>query len=571
MADPEVKLKFVGSDADAIRAIANLEKKLESLEQGSRQMSRKLKEAGKDGTQAFNDMAAGGLKLGQSLVGIYSPIDLALKAMQLLKGEFDDMVKRREKALETHKGMAGPVTDLLTNVEGGREQINARLEKLTRVGIPLEAAIPAMNEAQSAKGRLSDERVDETLLAASHLKHSRAAFESTVGAAMEIQKQLDVTPQQAIGFGMSIQQASRVKDNSEVNRNVIPAILDSAKLGVPINQSAALNTAITQGAADVTGRSSRTAQTALTVQLQKNFPEFKNPTDAIEAMRNDPDLKKAFLYGGKTKSGRKMEGQGFSALGPDGEEGIELNPGHATFEKKMLGTIDRLLTKGTPEHQEYQRALTGIVDPKKAEGVYQSKRQDFANDPVLQVADISMRSETQAQGARLRDVKGASIVASQKGLDEMLKAAGEGLTSRSEMSWSAFWRRQAGDSPVKASRVSVEQKIEALDRQQFTTVAGKSGFTTQRREETGEERERRIKLEKIRDELRTQESGAVQPAAAAGVAGKKNEVNEEDRKLARDNTAALQGVTRELSTIAEAVRAQGRAGTSIDRHAHEER
>ena len=98
MADPEVKLKFLGNSADAERAIATLEKRLEKLEQGVGQLSKKNKGNTNDWESALDGVAAKYLSIGAAATALGGILNGVVAENLKLKEQLDSWVPKQSEA-----------------------------------------------------------------------------------------------------------------------------------------------------------------------------------------------------------------------------------------------------------------------------------------------------------------------------------------------------------------------------------------------------------------------------------------------------------------------------------------
>src|SRR5436305_1848415 len=105
MADPEVKLKFLGNAGDAERAIASLEKKLQGLENASKQLSKAQREGAGDFERGFEQM-------GRSVLRVVAPMSLASKGLQVIRAEYGALSEMQDKAKDASTGHVKALTNL---------------------------------------------------------------------------------------------------------------------------------------------------------------------------------------------------------------------------------------------------------------------------------------------------------------------------------------------------------------------------------------------------------------------------------------------------------------------------
>ncbi len=447
-------LTFTGNSDLAQRAIANLERKYQSMEQRIKAVGKSTQSAGNDGYDAF-------IKMGLSAVGIGSALDIATKATNMFRLSYQKLLEMQSKAANANKDLAGSLTDLALNTDTPLPTAKRRVMSIARkTNTEPKQIVDAMNEAQAAKGDLSEHKVDQTIIASAALaKHKPEAMKQLVSVALDIQKQIKGTsPEEAIGFALAAQAKSRVPDATDFNTNVMPAIIDANKIeNTPMDYGAALSAGITQASGDKTGRTSRTAMTGLILQLKNSFPELGSTEERINLLRDNPEIKNAFLNGGKfkDKNGKEksLSKMQFEVQGPDGEM-ISLDTDHASFERKMVPAIDQLLTHGSPAERMMNDSLSSVPKLQNAAPVYQNRVKEMKADPNLSLADKQNEFGAKAKTNLANNTDAAKADIVRKGVEEQLESLGFDGTYREALKYRVW--AQPGKSTTDAYISSLE-------------------------------------------------------------------------------------------------------------------
>jgi hypothetical protein len=420
MADPEVKLKFMGSEADALRAITALERKLEGLDQSLRQLSRRSKDV-MDFKKMFEEMGAGALEA----VG---PLALAREGVTLLKNEYQAMIELQDKAKGANVDFARSLQNLALNTDTPLADVKTRLFELSRQARMAPADLAnILNEAQAAKGQLDEKAVDPTIIAAARVaKFDPEMVKNLVGVSLDMQKQIDgVTAEQTLGFALNASAKSRVADPTKFAKNVLPAIIGINKLdNTSVEFATALSAGITQAAGDTEGRKSRTAMTALAIQLRSAFPELRDTESRVRALQENPELRNAFLNGG-TVNGKKLSKMKFDVTGPDGQV-LQLDTDHASFERQMQPAMEQVLTKGTFADKMMNESLR--VTPKLADSAasYSERAAGMASDPNMKIAEQDNLFNIRTKQNLVENTTAAESSVMREGLKSTLKSLGYG-------------------------------------------------------------------------------------------------------------------------------------------------
>jgi hypothetical protein len=492
----DVKMTFTGNAADAERAIAQLERKYDSLEN----KIKRLKSTSKEGGSGFEKMTAGAVQFGQALTGIGGPLDAILKGIDIAKQEWADLVMRQEKARAAHTKFASPLEQFIFNTQGDAEfkTVASREAEVNRIvketGVSRDQVAETAGEAASAKAQLPLRRAFDATEATMRLLPNTPAAQPLVAAsALDVIKDLPgLDPEDAIGMMISLGRSSRIKDNAALAQHGMPAVIGASKLDrmereerirageiqrpdaraemaledESYRRNAAIVSALTQAAQDPEGRVTRTAVTSLSVQLDEFFrgrPEFANLDmlhERIQFMQDNPQAQKAFFEGGEF-SGKKSSGLQLTVKGPDGQE-INMAADRASFEKKVLPALMDLTTKGSSADQAYREALAGMPALSQGDQVYREMIAEMKTSPTLNIAEQERRMQGVADRGFFGDTMGATTSVVRSKLDEVLQAANFGAVSR-KTAGLEFEARTLFQSPQAAASAIIEPLIRSVE------------------------------------------------------------------------------------------------------------
>ncbi len=432
MADPEVKLKFAGSSADAERAIAVLERRLANLENQVKQSGKRMKDV-------WGQVASGIQDAAGQMLGFNSPVDAAVRGVQLLVKQFDDLVSRQNEAKDANRDFAKTLQNAANNSDGTLAQVKERLLEISEAAtVTPQDAARLINIGQASKGNLGSEAVDATIIAASKLSGlDQGTLEGALRTGLGIQKQFaGTTPEQSVGFIFNAMSKSRVEDTDKFTKHVMPAIIGVSKLdGTSLEYSAALSAGITQASEDIEGRKSRTAMTALALQLRDAFPELKDTEARVRAVQENPALRDAFLNGGEV-NGRKLSKMRFDVKGPDGEV-LQLDTDRASFERQMVPAMEQVLTKGTVAEQIMRASLRDVPSLANSSQEFRGRAKEQAGDSNIAAAMREKKSEVEYEIDKIKNVYGINEATDRANLDRDLKRANYGYVERSLIMGSA--------------------------------------------------------------------------------------------------------------------------------------
>jgi len=485
MPDPEVKLKFSGDQASAERAIATLERKIQQLENNARHSTKSMRTGVTDFISA--------------LTGISGPIQAASKAMQVFKADWDDLLSRQRAAGDATEVFARELQQAANNADVPLSEVKARLMDIVKTAqITPAAAAKLLNIGQAAKGTLDESAIDKTIIAASKVSAlDEGTMEGLVNTSLDIRKQIEgTTAEQSLGFILGAMAKTRVPDTEKFTKNVLPSIIGVTKLdNTPLEFSAALSAGITQAASDTEGRKSRTAMTALALQLRDAFPELENTETRVRALQESPELRDAFLRGG-TVNGKKLSKMKFDVTGPDGEV-LQLDTDRASFERQMVPAMEQVLTKGTFASNMLEEALKATPSLADSEAAFKRRAADQAADPNLRLALNAQRGRVDADLKKVNDLQGAEDAIARTRTDEQLKSAGFGSGQRYMIFAGANARYMFGGDEANYSQSlsdAVEAQREGLET--YAQSAAEEGW-----DPTAVNRQLEV-LTEIRDSLR---------------------------------------------------------------------
>lgn len=509
MAD-DVKMTFTGNAADAERAIAQLEKKYDALENKIKRLKTTAKP---DGGKSFLDkMGEGAAAAVQNFTGISSGIDSANAGLRIMSAEWDNILQKQEKSLNAHKKFASPLEQTIFNTQGDAEfktvkSREAEIERIAKAtGVSREQVAMTTGDAASAKGQLPLRRAYEATEATLRLLPNTPAAQPVVaGAALDVVKDLPhLQVEDPMGMMIAVGGSSRVKDNEALAKHAMPAIIGVSKIdrmereqqireGIikrpgelrtrdledeSYRQNAALFSALTQATQDTEGRVSRTALTSAAVQLDEFFrgrPEFaKLDTfhERVQFMQDNPQAAKAFFEGGEF-GGKKSQGFQLSVKGPDGQP-IDMTADRASFERKVLPGMQDLFTKGSQSDLQYRAALEGMPRLSEGDKVYSEMLGELKTSKTLQVAEQDRRLAGVADRGFFADTSGATTAVIRKSLDESLQAAGYGYASRTTAR-AEFDARSFFQSPESAAASVIEPLVRNIQSNYGMEPLGLSG------------------------------------------------------------------------------------------------
>ena len=446
-------------DAQTVRAWQNYKNNIAAVDAQMGKLSTTNQKAGESSrllSQLMNTLPG-------AIIGIGSAIEIPLKAVEMLRMEWDKVIERQDKALAASNRYAVSLETLAFNTAGDAkfdtlEKVEKRvLEISNKTGVGINDVSRAVSNAASAKGQLALEdafsAVEDVL---SFAPNSPQLQDVLAGASLDVRKMYpNATAKDAIGFTAMLGQQARITDPAKVAENALPGALLMSKVDKgSLKENAAIYAAITQATGDVQGRTSRTGGIALAIQLEKALPELKTTMERVQYLQDNPDLANQFLNGG----GKRFKGKGLTmdVVGPDGQE-ISFGTDKASFEKKVVPAIRELLTKGSTTDVNMRSALEAIPDIEQGHKVFEKQAEALRNSQTLTVANRDRTLKTKEENTRIADVSSAEKSATKGGVEGALSASGISWLEIQKIMYGARAREMTGVDYNKA----VEQALEA--------------------------------------------------------------------------------------------------------------
>lgn len=441
MAD-DVKLKFAGDAADGERAIAQLERKYESLENKLKRLFDLSKRGSKEAKDGFLLMENSIGSVGAALTGISSPMDAFLKLIQAAKAEYDDFLQRQEKSKNKTLDFAHAMEKLAVDLHGDQSLPVAAAEKevqrlAAKTGVGAKYIANALGTGVSAKGHLQSAEilpiVDTVATAVPLLKADHDMMVATIADLRKTDPR--ITPEGGFGFMLAAKQQARITELPSLVQHGMPAIIGLNKMDGGQNwaENAAIYAALTNAAQDPHGRKSRTASIALAVQMKeflKDVPGMNDNLDRIQFFQQNPEARKAFLEGGEFR-GKRGAGLQMTVTG-DGGEQFNIGTDRASFEKQMLPAIQGLLGGNKTDVDTLNEALKRMPDAAGPQAI--AEYHDFLGKikglgPV-QTADIEQKLTALSDLSFIGDERGANTAVLRGRLDEVMQSVKIGPLSR---------------------------------------------------------------------------------------------------------------------------------------------
>lgn len=409
MSGEQVSITFTAEQNAAINAWNSQQKLADGLLKKLDTLGKAGKKAGKDTEDGFGGAAAMAGKFVVSLTGIGSVISGIAAAANVLRSEYDNLIRREKSAADAQLGYAPILRGLIGNV-GVDPKMNAQQVEDRAAAGALAASVPAetyglaASAAMSSKGSLSAEQAFQATDAAVRLvpDDRDAAIAGASANAMLMQK--GVTAEQAAGFGVGVGQSASVRSPKFISENVTPAIVALTSFGDDLREAGVIVSTITQGLNDVTGAQSKTTAISLGQQLKERFPEEADFTARIRRIQNDTKAQKLVFEGGKNSAGEK-----FSPI---------------TLEMAARPMVEELLTNsGSRMGGIFNKVSADLAAPEDSAQIFRDFSSGLDSSKILAAEKRKRQYDAANQNMELRDSAGAMASITQEGFQDTLVKA----------------------------------------------------------------------------------------------------------------------------------------------------
>lgn len=418
MGDPQVTIEFLATDQAILRSFQTVERSLLRMESRMTSVERASKQAGDTTSDAFSGAATQIKNLTSGLAGIGSAAGAVLALANQLRREWENLKSRQQDAASAQLDFATSLKQAIRNAGdllSGTELETMSREAALRTGSTAAVAARAIGGALSARGPTNRAQALEAVSAAEAALRFAEELPSEdikqlAGSALDIQKgqRKKVSPEAAIGLVQKVGTLSRTTELLDLVQHIAPAIANLNTAGVPIQTAGSLVAALTQGSADFTGRTSRTASVQLQRQLLERFPKL-SLDEAIRKLQDEPKLRAKFFRGGHFPGGKF---------------------GEASFEAKEFGAVQSLLTKGSDVAKAFEEGKGFLGSFDDGLKTYKDLMQKFASVPSIMNQKVKLAFDSVKTDLQLLNVEGGKTSILREGLIDVMKASGLSATEQ---------------------------------------------------------------------------------------------------------------------------------------------
>jgi len=440
----------------------------------------------------FSGMLGG---LGGKLAGAAAGFMSIGAAITFVKNEYDALLERQGKSKDTNIDLAGAQSAALDNLDATMtpKDFAARMRKESKaLGMNEKDLTVAASSALSAKGdKTASDAIDSVVASAKLNRFAPDQLPAMAGSALDLGKQLDMKPEEALGFLLQTQRTARTVSLKGVTENIAPGIISGVNMGLPKENAAAVAASISGTSVDPTGATTGTTMSSLFMQLREfgkkesgftGGPEFEkamaglNANQGIEKQLHKERFDKASialsrqlipagdeaelrrqLQAEEKKSSAELKArhdaqqtdlknkapelnaqqvleklQADPAMRDQFLKGKEQGGFGASFEKKMQTSVEQLLTPGTQGFKDYQNALK-TQKASNPQQVFDETVKAKESMPAIQLAMKDQAMGNAVDQMRLADTKGAMSSIARTRLREMKDSMGKtSITSNLE-------------------------------------------------------------------------------------------------------------------------------------------
>ncbi|MEM6503954.1 MAG: hypothetical protein AAF711_00660 [Planctomycetota bacterium] len=364
------------------RQMRRLARTLSEEERAQRRANRTIREASGD----FNEASRSTDGFVRSLGGIAGGITViaALRAaLRLYLDELEQVKEAQSDAFQNQTTVASAERSLKLNLAGASDdQVQQALDASRQIArdnnVPIAQTTEALASALSSRGGNLDEAIAFTTLAAQVRPDRPDEIAGIAGAIGDVSDATGITdPEAALGFLLAVGAQSRVADFGLQARNIPAALAGITGQDFKPGEAGALFSALSVGAKDLTGESSRTASIQLAEQINTFFANRQRPEEgaaAIATLQQDEALRSDFLNDLSLETRFRAPAtdlvsdtsssiaQGFNQnLGGFGEA--------SQLRQAALTQLERLRTGELEANVELNRELASVVDQLSADNV----------------------------------------------------------------------------------------------------------------------------------------------------------------------------------------------------------
>ncbi len=391
----EIDADTQGAD-ESVRAINEVreagEEANRATDQGADASDRQAR-ANRENADALRDMASGTTlaagaagKLNRQLLALASGAAVVAglrEVISLARQELESFTQTADAAFQNQVTIASAERSLKLNLPGASDDevqraIDAARSISEQRSVPIAESTSALASALSARGGNLDEAIAVTDLAAQIRPDQPSAIAGIAGAIGDVGDAIGTDdPTAALGFLLTVGGQSRVADFNAQASSIPAALAGITGEGFSPSGAGALFSALSVGAKDLTGDSTRTASIQLAAQVNAFFTASGRPergASAIAALQQDPSLRNQFLENFSLEA--RFNARAIALLSDPSSsiaQGFARNLGGFGDTAALRGTglqkLDQLSDGQLEGNAQLNRDLASLVDQLSADNV----------------------------------------------------------------------------------------------------------------------------------------------------------------------------------------------------------
>ncbi len=453
----DVKFRYTGDNAEALKAVEQLQKKVAQLEAANDKLNQSSKKGSADNAQASREAK----RLLASLVSEQErhnkrveELTRLLKAKKISQNQYAAAVAKSAKEVDRAEksgdkafgsGAIAQIKSMASAIAGGAglaaawklvaDEINAANEAQARAGeeslTVADAQAGALrnlgatnvadrdafiadikkiadelhveekglyllaSDALSARGNLSIEQAMESVRLGAEVAPDDATGtgKAFAGASLDVAKLSGATAEQSAGFLMNVGQMARVTDTGRLAKNVTPALTAATAHEASLPTAGATFAALTGGMGDPSGEQAKTAMIKFSGALDEFLPEVGSMRERIAMLQQDEGLRGEFLD-------------------------------KHSFEAAAAAPIEQLVSGKGATAEAYADFSSRMPDVQESGEFFGQWLQVFQSTSLQQTAAISRAGDRMTEGLRTADQEGARAGIMTADLKEKLIDAG---------------------------------------------------------------------------------------------------------------------------------------------------
>ena len=395
-----------------------------------RRAKTEMDQAADSGDKAFGSKMHG---MVTQLLGALGLSGGVAGAIQLVRAEYEQLIEAQREAAAATLTQAQAQEVALVNLGATTEAQRDKFTSAARVmagdlGVSETEVYRRSSDALSARGDKPiygpGGAMDAVRASFGFARGDSAAGMAAAGAALDLSAITGGSAEQSLGFLQAVGQRARITDPRKLATNLPPAMKAAVATGADPQEAGALFAAVTQGMADPTGESSRTATISFVQQLRDRYEKELDDAAKLVAKgkMSQTDYQaleqKAERWSGLSLTERLTELQ----ADPTGQQVFLAG---ASFEKRAQVPMEELV-RGGGAAKAFAEFRTGLPGMEAAGEFFAQAARVRSGAGAQQVADMERAVAGIVEQAATGDIERAGMGVIRERFGPALRQAGLG-------------------------------------------------------------------------------------------------------------------------------------------------